>query len=279
MKRQRGYRVVLELRLNGLKPRCRPLFGGIEIDTALSNQQLPLTAMPPGATRLALGERSVPVDWMVPISEPENHMRQQVLEAAGILLAKLPASHVARLGEGGIRFFKGERSLGGYYEMNSSTININVGVHPTVLPTSLLHEMGHLVHFEVAEPQAVNKYLSIGWFQLGSLRIRKFWRNPESSFLTRYSATSPEEDFAEHYAAYAAGLYSKEEWLRAAYGEPLPCPSCGVQAFVLDPMNSHAGICGACDTLFEQSGGRWEVGERNVVVSRAARRMKSRMKT
>lgn len=274
MKRPKGDRVVLELRLNGPKSVCRALFGGRMTSTAYSSQESAFAGMPPALTRdesLALDNMKVPVNWAVPASEPENQTRKQVLEAASILLTKLPPGHVAPLKMGGIRFFKSERSLGGYYEINSSTININVGVHPSVLVTSLLHEMGHLVHFEVIEPQTVVKYARIGWLQLGPFRIRKFWRNPESSFLTRYSVTSPEEDFAEHYAAYAAGLYSEEEWLRAAFGEPLPCPSCRDQAFVLDPMNGDSGICGACDTLFERSGDRWEVAQRGVVASRAAR--------
>ena len=175
MTRQRQDQVVLELRLEGKKPACRALFAHTSRDAAYFTEESHNASSPHSSTldrSSLLSKLSIPVEWAVSSSEPESRRKTHVLEAAGILLAKLPTNHVAPLRRGGIRFFKGDRSLGGYYEVNSSTINVNVGVHPTVLVMSLLHEMGHLVHFEVVDPKVGNKYTRLGWLQLGPVRIR-----------------------------------------------------------------------------------------------------------
>jgi hypothetical protein len=214
----------------------------------------------------------IPIIWDVPADQPVNARKPHFLSATGMLLGKLPIQNVAPLKKSGIRLFSGDRSIGGYYRPNSSRVHVNVAVHPTMFPISLLHEIGHLVHFEILAKSTREKFTRISWLSIGPFRLRKFWMGC-SGFFTPYSASSPEEDFAEHYAgAAAADFFSREEWLEIGFGKPLACPVCGVQSFSLDPKNGTQGLCGACDTLCGFVEGRWIIKERNVVAKRARAR-------
>ena len=209
--------------------------------------------------------------WDVGSGEPETARRSRFYASTTMLLAKLPPPHIAPLKKGGIRFFKGPPSVGGYYRQHSSTVHVNVGVNPVLFPVCLLHEVGHLVHFEVNLGAGAKAFTDIGWLQLGPFRLRKFW-NGSGSFLTPYSATSPEEDFAEHYGAFAAGLFSHEEWLEIGFGKPLACPACGAPSFALDPNDAMQGICGVCDTLYSFNGRDWIARKHDVVGEKARQR-------
>jgi hypothetical protein len=94
----------------------------------------------------------------------------------------------------------------------SSTININI--RGELLEHSLLHELGHLVSFEVLKKEAFDEYRKISWIKLGPIFIRK-----HSNFISKYASTTPEEDFAETYAAYV--LYG-DEFRQAIRGNSLP---------------------------------------------------------
>jgi len=124
--------------------------------------------------------------------------RQRFMGRVQFLLARVPQNDVEPLRRGGVKLFLGKPTLGGYYQPMSSSINLNVNVNGIELIHSVLHEVGHLVQFEVLGAERFKEYARISWFRLGPLCIRKFWcRN---FFVTDYGSLSVQEDFAEGYA-------------------------------------------------------------------------------
>jgi hypothetical protein len=252
---------ILELRF-GNRPECLGYRAGSQDQPVITAGLASFPHVEPIESISGLG---VPMVWTVAPTESENKRKAALLLCVELLLKKLPREHVDPLKKGGVRFFKGDPAIGGYYRVGTSFVHLNVAVRPDFLPWALLHEIGHVVHFEVADNRSMQKFIGLNWIQLGRLRWRKLWHG-RHGFLTRYSATSAEEDFAESYAGFAATLFSKEEWIRAnPFGELLPCPACGAQWFTKNPKNDNEGICAACDTLYKRNGASWSPQRRNIV--------------
>jgi len=256
---------VFEFRLSQ-KPGCEVSSAEGRRDAAADGA----VVFPPGnpAQAESIPDLGLPAYWDIPASETEQARKSHFFSATAGLLKKLPVQHVAPLNRGGIRFFKGPRTIGGYYRAHSSTVCMNAAVYPAVFPIALLHEIGHLVHLEVAGPTA-RRVTDLSWLQIGPFRIRKFWKGHDS-FLTPYSAVSPEEDFAEIYGGYAAGLFQQKEWLEIGFGKLSICPVCRKEWFALDLEDGDRGICSACDTMYVRRDNQWTPYRRNLAAGRAA---------
>ena len=213
-------------------------------------------------------ELGIPVHWRIPPSKQDDARKRHFLSASAGLLKKIPVDHVTPLKKGGLFFFKGDRTVGGYYRAYSSSIYLNAGVHPSAFPIAFLHEMGHLVHFEVATETTIKKFTKASWFRIGPLRLRKFWKW-HGMFFTPYSAISPEEDFAEVYAGIMASLFDQKEWLEIGFGSASPCPVCGAPWFFLDLEDDQRGICAACDALYGRLEDHWTPLKQNLARGRA----------
>lgn len=220
-----------------------------------------------------LQQAGIRVLWDDSLSDGDRQQRTRFERRISILLKRIPTQHLQPLKVGGVRLYRGDTSSGGFYQVGSSTVSVNLNLRAKFFVHSLLHELGHLVDFETISADVAAKHERIAWMRVGPWRFKKFWLR--DGFRNAYSQTSPEEDFAEDFAAFATERYDKTELLEAAFNARETCPSCGQKRLSVDPDSGAFAACDACDILFEKEGALWVVSERGFL-ERAKKAMVAR---
>lgn len=91
----------------------------------------------------------IPVAWAQECLLSPAEQKLAILQTTVSLLKVLPSPLIRALAKGGVRYISWQPTLGGYYQVKSSTIHINID--SSTWEHSIVHELGHLNFWLVRE--------------------------------------------------------------------------------------------------------------------------------